>query len=427
MMPFFTSRHVASPAGTFTVMSRGCGNDGPFWMWRSRINWNTEPWRKVVVSSSIDPSRKCKVSRERISSPRTMFVSSPIRCLLLMISMLLPLASVKTWADKVGTRAQTRIDSDHDGMSDALEQALLVQFTPTFMVGRDDCSNVPAEFRAEKTRPEVTTENGTVYGQVFPARASAEAAPAAEIHYYHLWKRDCGGHGHPLDAEHVSVLVRASHSDLSSAKWKAVYWYAAAHENTVCDVSQIARASTLHAELHGAKVWISPGKHASFLNETLCERGCGADKCEEMVALPPGRLINLGEIGHPMSGSLFISSTAWPLASKMANANFPEGPVARLNQLPESDIAWFNAGRHPAQGVIAISGTTEEAIAGSGENTTSAISVAGDSTRTAISTAGDSTGNALQKSYRNTKHALGTSAKHVGKALHLTPKNDTPE
>jgi hypothetical protein len=146
-----------------------------------------------------------------------------------------------------------------------------------------------------------------------------------------------------------------------------------------------------------------------------------------MVALPPGKLINLGEIGHPMNGSLFISSTAWPLANKMANTNFPGGPVARLNELPESDIAWFNAGRHPAQGVIAISSTTEEAIADSGQNTTTAISVAGDSTGTAISTAGDSTGNALQKSYRNTKHALGTSAEHVGKALHLTPKPDTPE
>jgi hypothetical protein len=353
--------------------------------------------------------------------------SMPARCLLLMICILLPFASAEFWANDVVAMAQSRIDADHDGLSDALEQALLVQFAPTFMVGQDDCSNRPAEFRPEKTKPDVLMEDGTIYGQVFPARASADAAPAAEIHYYHLWKRDCGGHGHPLDAEHVSVLVRASHSDLSSAKWKAVYWYAAAHENTVCDVSQIARASTLHAELHGAKVWISPGKHASFLNETLCERGCGADKCEEMVALPPGKLINLGEIGHPMNGSLFISSTAWPLASKMAHTNFPEGPVARLNQLPESDIAWFNAGRHPAQGVIAISGTTEEAIADSGQDTTSAISIAGDSTGTAVSTAGDSTGNALQKSYRNTKHALGTSTKHVGKALHLTPKGDKPE
>jgi hypothetical protein len=318
----------------------------------------------------------------------------PAHCfLLIIISILLPFVPVQARVHEVGTMAQSRIDSDHDGLSDALEQSLLVQFAPTFMVGRDDCSNIPAEFRSEKTEPQVMTENGTVYGQVFPARTSTDAAPAAEIHYYHLWKRDCGGHGHPLDTEHVSVLVRASHSDLSSAKWKAFYWYAAAHESTVCDVSQIARASTLNAEMHGARVWISPGKHASFLNETLCQRGCGADRCEAMAALPPGKLINLGEIGHPMKG----------------------------------DIAWFNAGRHPAQGVIDISRTTEETIADSGQNTTTAISVAGDSTGTAISTAGDSTGNALHKSYRNTKHALGTSARHVGEALHVTRKPHAPE
>jgi hypothetical protein len=214
----------------------------------------------------------------------------------------------------------------------------------------------------------------------------------------------------------VSVLVRASGADLASATWKAAYWYAAAHENTVCDVSQIARASTIHAQDRGAKVWISPGKHASYLNETLCQRGCGADRCQEMTALRPGKLINLGEPGHPMNGSLFISSNRWPLAGKMATTNFPENAVARLNQFPATDIAWYSAGRHPAQGVIAISSSTEDAIAGVGQNTTTAISVAG-----------DSTGNALQKSYRHTVHALGSSARHVGNALHVTSKPETPK
>ncbi len=324
-------------------------------------------------------------------------------------------------------RVVAQVDSDQDGMSDALEQALLVQFRPTFIVGRQDCSNIPSEFRRGAHEPEPETENGTIYGQVFPSRTAVGALPTAEIHYYHLWRRDCGAHGHPLDTEHVSVLVRASNSHLANATWKALYWYSAAHENTVCDVSQIARASTLHAEDHGAEVWISPGKHASYLNEMLCQGGCGADKCTNMVALAPGKLINLGEVGKPMNGSLFISSAAWPLAGKMANTNFPAGPVARLNQLPDSDIAWFNAGEHPAQGVIAVSSSTEQAIARSGQNTTSAISVAGDSTSSALSTSGDSTGNALQKSYRNTKHALGTSARHVGEALHVIPKPDTPQ
>jgi hypothetical protein len=181
------------------------------------------------------------------------------------------------------------------------------------------------------------------------------------------------------------------------------------------------------AEDHGAKVWISRGKHASYLNVTLCEIGCGADICDETTPLRKGRVINLGEPGHPMNGSVFISSRLWPLAEKMETSNFPEGVVARLNQMTDTEIAWVNAGRHPAQGVIAVSGSTEEAIARSGANTTAAISIARDSTGDAISSAGNSTGNALEKSYRKTKHALVTSGKHVGEALGLTEKEKKPE
>jgi hypothetical protein len=337
-------------------------------------------------------------------------------------------------AQRRATHVSTQLDSDHDGLSDALEQSLLVQFAPAFMIGRHDCSGVPAEFRVDSVKPVVKSENRTIYGEVFPAKGSSAEEPLVEIHFYHLWKRDCGEHPHPLDAEHVAVLVRSSKSGDDSAsakaKWTAMYWYAAAHENTVCDVSQIARASTLKAEERGAKVWVSPGKHASYLNATLCVRGCGADRCDEMKPLGPGRLINLGEPGHPMNGAMFISSSLWPLAGKMGTTNFPEAAVARLNRLPETDIAWFHAGRHPVQGIIAISSSTEGALAQSGRNTTNAISGAGDSTDAAISVVGDSTGNALQKSYRKTGHALGTSARHVGKALHVLPKpeqTDSPQ
>ena len=107
--------------------------------------------------------------------------------------------------------------------------------------------------------------------------------------------------------------------------------------------------------------------------------------------------------------------------------NFPEGAVARLEKLPETDIAWFNAGRHPAQQVISVSSSTEQALVTSGHNTTTAISTAGGNTDVAISIAGTSSGNALQRTYIHTTHALGTSAKHVGQALHLTPKHDEPK
>ncbi len=328
---------------------------------------------------------------------------------------------------------QTPVDSDHDGLSDDLEQKLLVQFLPRFMVGMHDCSAVPAQFRSGMRIPEIQAENGTIYGQVSLVKGPEKPGWLAEIHYYHLWRRDCGAHGHPLDTEHVAVQVRASDAELASATWKATYWYAAAHENTVCDVSQIARAATLHAEEHGATVWISPGKHASYLNETLCERGCGADRCEAMAPLPVAAVINLGEPGQPMHGSVFIDSMAWPLLAKMSNTNFPAAPIARLNQLPQTEIAWFHPGRHPAQGVIAHSSSTGEALATSGADTVAAISVAGnstdgalseasDSTGKALSGAGDATGSALGKSYGHTRHALGLSARHVGEALHLTHK-----
>ena len=316
------------------------------------------------------------------------------------------------------------IDSDHDGISDDLEQSLLVQFAPRFLVGSHDCSNIPAEFEPGNATPLVEAENGTIYGQVFPAKDPIGGAPAVEIHYYHLWRVDCGPHGHLLDTEHVSVLVRASTPDLASASWKALYWYAAAHENTVCDVSQIAHASTLHAEDAGPSVWISPGKHASYLNQALCEKGCGADRCENMTPLAPAKLVNLGEPGHPMNGSVFIASSAWPLSVKMSETNFPAPALARLGELPDSEIAWFNQGKHPKQGIIAISGMT-------GRDALSGISTASSATDNSLSIAQDSSGNALQKSYRHTRHVLGASARHVGRALdlkkHPAPPPPAPE
>jgi hypothetical protein len=311
-------------------------------------------------------------------------------------------------------------------MSDALEQSLLLQFAPKFMVDPHDCSKLPAEFTPNLETPTVKAEDGTIYGQVFPAKPRDGKLPTAEIHFYHLWRTDCGPHGHPLDTEHVAVLVTASDRDLAAANWKALYWYAAAHENTVCDVSQITRASTIHAEQSGATVFVSPGKHASYLNEKLCGAGCGADKCVNLTALPHGKIINLGEPAHPMNGSAFIASAELLLNVKMANTNFPAEPVARLNLLPDNDIAWFHPGRHPAQGIIANSNSTKQALAVSAGNTTSSVARAGASTGVAISLARGSTGNALQKTYKNTKHALGISAKHVGKALNPQPKLEKP-
>ena len=313
--------------------------------------------------------------------------------------------------------AQVGSDLDGDGLSDRLEQRLLEQFAPSFLVARGDCSNVPAEFVPGNRVPTVLKENGTIYGQAFPSTWSTAEHPVVELHFYHLWARDCGEHGHHLDTEHVAVLVRAAERDANAAKWKATYWYAAAHEKTVCDVSQITRASTLDAEEHGAKVWISPGKHASFLNEALCARGCGADQCMDMVALAAHKIINLGETGRTMHGSVFVASSEWPLAEKMAGSNFPIAAIERVKKLPDTDIAWFRPGRHPSQQIIAESSATEQALAGSATQTGAALLTAGSSTDVAISLARASTGGALKKSFLKTRHALESSARHVGGAV----------
>ena len=297
-------------------------------------------------------------------------------------------------------------DSDLDGLSDQLEQSLLERFTPTFMIDLKECSNLPAEFSSGLSSPTASVENGTIYGQVFPTKLADDKRQLAEIHFYHLWKQDCGAHGHPLDAEHVSVLVQRAALSNGSVAWEAKYWYAAAHEDTVCDVSQITRASTIRAEDHGATIWISADKHASFLNPELCQRGCGSDRCAQTKPLNISQIVNLGEIEKPMNGTVWTSSAQWPLEKKMTQSDFPPASLARLESLPETDIAWFNPGRHPAQGMIAISDMTSQKI-GNG----------GDSAAAAMSTATDSTNNALNQSYRKTVNAIGTSARRVKKVF----------
>jgi len=301
-------------------------------------------------------------------------------------------------------------DSDHDGLSDDLEQSLLAQFAPTFMISQDDCSREPANFTADRPSPLVQAEDGTIYGQVFPAKSSGTANNAIEIHYYHLWKQDCGRKGHPLDAEHVSVLLWPSGDKQAARSWKAAYWYAAAHEDTLCDASQIARASTLHAEDRGAVVWISAGKHASFLTDRLCSRGCGGDICEQVKPLSMASIVNLGEDVSPMNGALWATSPQWPLATKMTRSDFQPSAVSRLDHLPDTDIAWVNPSRRPAQGTIAASVSTMDAIATGNRETD-----------TAISLAGDSTGNALGNSYRSVKRALEKSAHGLGDFLAPKP------
>lgn len=295
-------------------------------------------------------------------------------------------------------------DSDRDGISDALEQSLIERFAPTFMISSADCSVAPAQFVANDVQPTPQADDGTIYAQAFPTKQGIE------LHYYHLWRTDCGRMGHPLDDEHVSVLVSRSNKQPTddASDYIAIYWYAAAHEDTVCDASQITRASTIDATTHGPTVWISSGKHASFLAEDLCRHGCGGDRCGIMTELQAARIINLGEASAPMNQTAWSASPLWPgsLRQKMSRSDMPADRIARLNNLPDTDIAWASPNQRPAQAAILAGNSTVDALALSHRKTDTAISIAG-----------DHTGNALTKSYGATTHAITKSLRSTGRFL----------
>lgn len=310
------------------------------------------------------------------------------------------------------------VDSDGDGLSDALEDSLLQTFRPTLMVSAEDCSALPARFAPGIAMPTALHDDGTLYGQAFPRQRAPGEPQQIELHFYHLWRRDCGRMGHLLDAEHVAVLLEAAAGppqDRADA-WTATYWYAAAHEDTVCDASQLARATTLLATTQGARVWVSSGKHASFLNEELCRHGCGGDVCVQSRTLPAQSVINLGEAAHPMNGAAWISSSQWPLDDKLTRSDFTPDRLTRLNRLPATDIAWATPAKRPAQAAILGGNATVDGTLRSGQATGSALAASGRSTDTALSVAGGRTSSALNTASHTTARALGKtlhSVQHV--------------
>jgi hypothetical protein len=290
-------------------------------------------------------------------------------------------------------------DSDHDGLSDAQESALLAQFEPHFFIARHDCSVRPARFIPGVSQPTVAAEDGTLYGQATPR---AQDASEIELHYYLLWRTDCGEMGHPLDAEHVSALVQRD----GDAGWKALDWYAAAHEDTVCDASQITRASTLGAEEAGPAIWISYGKHAAYLNRKLCSHGCGGDSCSEEIPLQAAGIVNLGEPGRPANGAVWVASPEWPLEDKLRRSDFPVARVDRLSQLPATDVAWANPDLRPVQAVILGGNDALDGGATGFRATNTALVIANTHTSHALGSATKNTGRALGKTYRSVLHAL---------------------
>ena len=242
------------------------------------------------------------------------FVRKPILATLCML-IALPLAGQ--------VAGFSGADDDGDGLPDDFEQAVLEKFKPTWKISPTDCNIQPAEFVPDILNPTVKDQNGTIYGQVF-IRGSNALGFFVEAHFYDLWAADCGYiNSHLLDAEHVSVLIRAIDSSQPLSEWHATQWYAAAHEDTLCDSSQFAQAAPIDAEDKGATFWIARGKHGAFFSPQVCKiGGCGLDRCEASTAdLSPSPL-NIGELNAPLNGAVWTSSGRWPLAAKM-RTDFP--------------------------------------------------------------------------------------------------------
>jgi hypothetical protein len=290
------------------------------------------------------------------------------------------------------TTADSRIDSDRDGLSDEFEQTLLEQFRPTIMISPTDCAARPSSFRAGSSHPEVLSVDGTIYGQVFPVSNNH-----IEIHYYTLWDRDCGRVAHPLDVEHLAALI----SNETEGRSKAIYWYAGAHEKTVCDISSGAHSAAVGAERHGPRVWSSSGKHALYLTQAMCKSGCGAESCDGNVELEhTGPVVNLGELNAPVNGSVWISSPNWVLSDRM-DTDFSVDVIAHLEAAPKDTVVTLR-GRSSLRGTIQVSDSVLDGAA-----------IGVQHTETGLDAANDQTSRGLRKATRATRISLFRAWKAV--------------
>lgn len=308
------------------------------------------------------------------------------------------------------------LDADRDSLPDVFEQAILSKFLPRFQVSPKDCDGAPAEFEQGHPHPQVKAKNGTIYGQVFPVRGNGSAGAFLEIHYYHLWTRDCGKPAHALDAESVSAVVRAVRLEWRPDAWQAWYWYAAAHENTFCDMSNGGSASALNAVERGPEVWISRDKHASFLKKQLCTQGCGKDDCNNAAPFQTLQILNLGEPGSPLNGADWAASSLWPLALKM-QPDFTEELIARMQGKDEVDVV---PAREVARGMrttIRVAGNTYWSLASANASTGTSVSSAVENASTAVSAAAVSTGGAIHHAGCAVKKSVSLTEKSIRRSF----------
>ena len=128
-------------------------------------------------------------------------------------------------------------------------------------------------------------------------------------------------------------------------------------------------------------------------------------------------VINLGELRHPENGATWAAAPRWPLAEKLRRADFTGPRLRRLDRLPETDIAWANPTKRPAQAAIYGGNSALNGIATGGRSTDTALVLANDSTGRALGKAQDRTGDALKKSWHSVIRAVGGAAKATGRSM----------
>lgn len=258
-------------------------------------------------------------------------------------------------------------DLDRDGIADEEEQRLLEQFLPRFHIATGDCDGKPSEFLAAGGVPVSKDRNGVIYGRAFRSQTGIE------LHFYHLWAKDCGLKGHELDAEHVSAYLVAD-----GAKWRARYWYAAAHEDTVCDRGRAVRADRIGAEHGGADFWLSAGKHASYFSPGACRFGCGADRCDRSELLVVPRVINLGEREQPLNDATWVKLGNWRLEEKFAS-DFSPALFAQLDKAKK--VIDVNPQNPATQSIVLAGSKTVDGLGVANEKTEGALSKANKAVR----------------------------------------------
>lgn len=273
-----------------------------------------------------------------------------------------------------------------------LEQELVRKFSPSFLVSPHDCAGVPAEFDPLSPEPKPLFANGAIYTQILRVVPNGKTGAYFEIHYHHLWSRDCGRIGHPLDAEHVSVLVHAAGLSQPVDQWKAAYWLAAAHEDTICDSSHAIAAASLSAIEHGAAVWVSKDKHASFLDRGLCSGGCGRDQCEGNQPLAGPKLIPLD------TSAEWTRDPRWPLATRF-QPEFSDALISRLDAAAGLAVA-NSQSRRQIKAVVRVSDTTSTAMMLGPQHANKALQTADQKTDHALRKSAGAVDRSLRKSHR---------------------------